>query len=1176
MLCEVKKIKSWLENETVFGLSFDADAFWVDFGSIAAQLKESTEEYTHYFYFSAVIKILRLLDKIRIQPILHQIRRRNNRKSLIFLGEPGTGKTHGVAAETEHLLNKGYHVPLLIQARDIPANATWKDILISSLGLADSWSEEEIWQGLSSLANRKRIHILDEYGHTSILPKILIIVDGVDESSLYDKWIERVQETNAIVQNYPSIRFCFMSRPHVFQGKATSGKIINIDVNGDVATFTLFDSYTKAYGVDIANAGWVKYALTTPLALKLFCEINKGRTIVYHSGADVSIAALLKEKIKILEHEYCKQDSCARPADQYIFRTILLFASLFRNEPRIERSQIISAVSQGLSIDADRSHKLVGYLENYGILRLYCEHSSGLLSPDMYFYYPGIQGYFDYASALMLLDEYATPQNIDFQKCKHLSQNSYYILAIISIQKYSYLITNNDSIGTTLSDVFKEELLFFALRHTRPADAQQYRTQLLQLMAKNAEILRTITNNIVLPLAREPQHPLGVPLLNDFLLGFEYPAQRDEIWSIPSYLRDAEGEKWYSKSELALDQDTYSLSVVDTGDGLATVYAWALSSIDNARRQRYRVALMQWARQVPEEFYKLFLAFSSVNDPQIRSDIFAILMSLLFEDENLELLQSAANWLVENILAPDKIEENRDIAIRHYSTSIVRKAASLNVIDSEKANIYLPPFTPTSNHIALSEEALAGTYMGGYGGITYDLGRYVLIDHITSELPDHSSSAEKQYESLIECIAKDQPQFTGISSEQFILSAAYEFVRMCGWNEKAFRYHVTDEKRVYGVDCAISRSYNPKTHGSQSPVMTICEKYVWQARNYISGFLADRLMYVDDDGATYVSDYGLLDDFLIPALESGQFNPENIIDLYPWHIPEKDVVIISGNPSSQVEVINSVQTAPDVAWKKWLRIDNVERQYPIDGDSLIALSGFSCFECSSGVETNLYINSILVADCDLDCFIDLITKDSDASPRLANPYDWKGGVYAKCYITPKEICWMPWKKRYDSYLVDEFPDAQITSAVDKCVYNFLEYGDVSYELPSAPIRDLLEINNTNGYEFYGKDKKIRAINISMGENWHTQQCYLLVGNSLLSQIHTTGNTIVWIMREQRQETRKARERFGDFYAEKDSSYVGYFRNNDFIVVPIPQAKSNQSNTTTIDDPLSEILAQYRY
>ena len=986
-----------------------------------------------------------------------------------------------------------------------------------------------------------------------VLPKVLIIVDGIDESSLHDSWIERVQKTNAIVQHYPTIRFCFMSRPYVFKDENTGGRIVNIGIDGDVPTHKLFDKYVKAYNVDVSSAGWIKYALATPLALKLFCELNEGKKIDYHSGADVSIAALLKEKISRMEIEYCKRDSNASIADQNIFRSILMLAKSFSSESRIERNQIIGLIAQMLPVESTRAQKLVDYLGNFGILRLYREHGSGLLSPDIYYYYPGIQGYFDYASALMLIDEFKTPQNIDFWKCNQLPCNAYYTLAVISIQKFAYLITSNESIDSVIDESFKEELMFFALRHTNPSDAEQFRSQLLQMISDNAEMLKTITNNVVLPLAKEPQHPLGVSLLNEFLLGFEYPAQRDVLWSIPGHLRNSEGEVWYSSCEVALEGDAYPLTADDVADGLPTVYAWALSTVDNLKRQAYRIELMKWSRQAPNEFYKLFLKFACVNDPQIRSDMFSILMSLLFEDENTELLNNVAKWLMENILAPGKIEENRDIAIRHYSTSIIRKAVSLHIVDSETASRYLPPFVPTTNNIALSKEALAGTYMGGYGGISYDLGRYVLIDHITGVLPEHNRKAEKQYEKLIDNIAREQPGFDGISTTQFILSAAHEFIAMCGWNE-GFCYHEVDGERIRGVDWAISGSHRPKTHGSQSPIMTICEKYVWQARNYIGGFLADRLLYVGDDGASYVDDYGLLDDFVIPALEMGPIDPESVNDLYPWHIPERDAVIISGRPTSQEDVKCAVQASPDVTWKEWVQINNINRKYPIDGDELIALSGYSCFESSAGLETNLYLSAVLIAASDVDCFIKELNEDFGSRHSVANPPDWKGGCSIYCYVTPKEMCWMPWKKRYDSSNTYEFSNLEIHSAVDECTYNFTKYGDVCYELPSTPIREALKITNTDGYLFYDGNKRVKAACVMVGEKWRTQQSYLLTNKELLRDLEQGGNTLVWIMREDRRENGKAKERFGDFYAEKVCSYVGFFRNEEFTVTRILPTK----------------------
>ena len=220
--------------------------------------------------------------------------------------------------------------------------------------------------------------------------------------------------------------------------------------------------------------------------------------------------------------------------------------------------------------------------------------------------------------------------------------------------------------------------------------------------------------------------------------------------------------------------------------------------------------------------------------------------------------------------------------------------------------------------------------------------------------------------------------------------------------------------------------------------------------------------------------------------------------------------------------------------------------------------------------------SRIIATSDVDSFIKVLNEDSEFSSRIANPSDWKGGCNAYCYVTPKEMCWLPWKKKYDSSNADDFPELKIHSAVDKCTYNFIEYGDVCYELPSAPIREILKITNTDGYLFYDCDKQVKAASVFVGERWKTQQYYLLTNKALLWNLEQSGNTLLWIMREDRREDGKSKERFGDFYAEKDCSYVGFFRNEEFVVIRIYSNKNQKVDVDRADDPLSDILDQYGY
>lgn len=457
--------------------------------------------------------------------------------------------------------------------------------------------------------------------------------------------------------------------------------------------------------------------------------------------------------------------------------------------------------------------------------------------------------------------------------------------------------------------------------------------------------------------------------------------------------------------------------------------------------------------------------------------------------------------------------------------------------------------------------------MGGYRGITYDLSRYVLIDHISSCYGKYSKLGKLQIEALISNIAKTNQEFSNISLEQLILSAAYQYVVKCGWSEDEYRCYPKEGQTKTGVDCAILRSHSCATHGSQSQVMTICEKYVWQARKYINGFLADHIMVKDENTGEegYISDYGMLDKFLMPILESNRQENNNN---YPWHLPDPSAVIFENLVHSKDELIAAIEQTPDIEWKEWIHVKNGERIYPIKDDELIVLHGYSSFDSPSDIETNLFVSTILVPLDKITSFVDAVSAIPDVNSSVTNPYDWCGGVYCDCYISPKEICWMPWKKRYDSSLTEDFPEIHIHSAIESCTYYYEDSGDACFDLPSALIRELLGICNTNGFEFYDKNNDILALTTKIGVQWKTQQYELLAGKSLLKLAEQKGYSLVWIMREDRRENSRAREKYEDFYAEKDKSYIGFYENESFVVRPIVIIPANDNEN---DQELDQLV-----
>ena len=1147
---ECLKITAWYSDETSLDSDIDLSAFNVDFDSIADSINKSRDSTLHHFHASDVTKVLRKLGEFDFYALVKDFERSHHEKSLLFLGTPGTGKTHGIGALTEKLLAEGLHIPLLIQARNIPATSTWKDIVSNYLGLSASWNEDEIWQSLISLANRRSVQDPLLSSETKISPKVIIFVDGLDESSTHERWIDRIRETTTITSNYPQIRFCFTARPTAFKGRIDYAKVERLSNAGDVPTHMLFDGYTRAYNITTQNNGWLKYSLNTPLALKLFCELHQGQAVNLSSRTEVSMTALWRKKIEKIESEYCEKNG--RPEkSQYVLRAIVFLSKQFVGTERLEHSSLVEELAAELKIATEYAESLVNYLEEYGILSCYCEHGTGL-TPDTYFYYPGIQGYFDYASALHITSQYEHPKDIDFNDYKAIQTNTLNSLAIIAIQNYGYLLTRNPTIDVVMDDWSKQELQFLALLHADHDMAVQFKERTIEIMSESADGLITIANQLVLPLSRDHEHPLGVMLLDEFLNGFEKPAQRDILWSVPGYLRNSTDKRWYQSVTFELEGENYLLDAEDTHNGCPTIYAWALSSVNNSLRKLYRNRLMEWARLAPEEFYRLFLKFSSVNDPQIKSDLCSILMCLMYDGADQALVKNASDWILENILHPDKIDSNRDISIRYYSMAIIKRAIIMGILDEQTVVEYMPPYAVTGNSIALNKDALSGTRMGGYSAIDYDLSRYVLVDHIESDFNSYPQRNTKQFEKLISAVIAEQPEYAGMTVEKFIISAAYAYILEMGWSENEFYNFDKDESGdgiIGGVDCSIRGTYHSATHGSQSSVMTVCEKYVWQARNEISGFLCDRLLFGDEN--VPVTDYGLLDDFVIPVQEARIINPDNIPDDRPWHIPEPENVVLEGTPVNAKDVIINVLEAPTLDWEKWIFFENSDGAYSVSSESLVALDMYSCFYGSAGVETCLFISAILLNEDDVLNFVDAITEKSGESNRVSNPTDWNGGIHSSCYITPKEVCWFPWKARYNPSNTEEFSQFKLDAAVDECCYNSPEYGDVYFYLPSLPVRDILGITDSDGYLFFNRERDVVAEQSIAGEKWRTYQKYLVANAPyLFEKTKAAGKTLVWVMKERRMSSGNAQEKFGKFGADRLKSYVGYFNAGQFIVKEI--------------------------
>ena len=437
--------------------------------------------------------------------------------------------------------------------------------------------------------------------------------------------------------------------------------------------------------------------------------------------------------------------------------------------------------------------------------------------------------------------------------------------------------------------------------------------------------------------------------------------------------------------------------------------------------------------------------------------------------------------------------------------------------------------------------------MGGYRAISYDLARYVLIDRIANAFG--ITNINEKFKTIIKNVALKNPKYREIKFEQFIISAAYAFLMETGWKEKEYNNTIRDDLSndiiEVGVDIAIKSSYYAATHGEMSKVMTLCEKYIWQAQKYIFGYICDQLSQYDEG----ITDYGLLEDYVIPDQENFVLDDDNYSKNNPLHIPENNKVFYNEDTSDVNDIIKLVKTCQEIKWKPCVIFANNTR-YKIINNELLSLYMYSCFIGKSGVERNLFINSIVINKEEVELFVSEMIKlanNNQFFDRLYYMSFWSGYVDSSCYITPKEICWFPWKNHNNGYNFELFEKLHLLSAVDECTFTIQEQ-EKSCVLPSPIIRDLLDITDTDGLLYFDRNKKIKAEYILSGEFLGTRQEYLLVDkNEIMAELSKKNKTILWIMRSLDKQTAKSCEKYEDFYAENNRVYIGYLLNGEFYI-----------------------------
>jgi hypothetical protein len=302
----------------------------------------------------------------------------SSQKIRLILGDPGTGKTHGLANCVENHLNHNSPA-VIIQALGCPCK-NWTQILASALEL-NNWRKEEILSALESLAVKNDFQSSYLLGpdkeSNSECTKAIICIDGLEEDIENQKdWYSRIRECEQFVENYPKVRFIFSARRYFYNNKEIPKQNVfqkvSLPREGDVSILDVAEKYfsKEHFNIQISSYSLIK-GIDSLFALRLFCEQYKNSTI---SDTDKIVTAardLLNIKIERINREFLTtlQNRIGKTRNP-VLDSLRIIADHFYINVEVEHNQLVELISPTVKDYLNNSEidSLIDYLSNNAFL----------------------------------------------------------------------------------------------------------------------------------------------------------------------------------------------------------------------------------------------------------------------------------------------------------------------------------------------------------------------------------------------------------------------------------------------------------------------------------------------------------------------------------------------------------------------------------------------------------------------------------------------------------------------------------------------------------------------------------------------------------------------------------------------------------------------------------------
>jgi hypothetical protein len=706
-----------------------------------------------------------------------------------YIGEPGVGKTHALAnAVGKHLLLA--KPAILIRARDVDLTKSWDSILAEGIG-ETGWNVFQVLDALSSAAIQSTVHIVSQASEVSVLPPVraLIAIDGLDESTRAKGWQEKLGELQPIAKKYPQVLFVCSLRYSLKHRMSIPDNWDTVWLNGsDAPLAEVFKAYCNANRIECAPL--LRWALRTPLAIRLFAEIYQGKNINSISLQEFSITELIQKKINYAERSIKESHEGGWPDGLNPVKTSLcaIAKACLSQGQAIPQEQALQTIES-----AQKTKGVLSRLQLLPILHK-CRDSGLLLrkswpsdnpfEEEIYTWEPAYETLTDfllaweaYESAKLSAENPDMPEYLRYR-------GDAVTLAVYLLAKDGHNFLTSKLWSNNLHDKQRQDLQLIAISMMPSKQALAYRDWVQNLFIKNMPSCREVLRRLVIPGLRIPGFIYGAKFVHDVLLPMQV-AVRDIFWSAPHYVPENHNAPWEGMGSDVLEN--LDIADDDPWDSAPLLLAWATTTVNNKNRRRIRSVLAIWGSSDPDRLLRLLQAACQTNDPQMKEDLLCVAYGASCLTRPSETWLPLCNWIIDNLFVKNAPYRTHDVIVRHCAQSLIERCVVCNVsLDKERLACVREALIDATELLYIDREVAINVNEEHGNELTrMDLAWYVVPKAIK---PFFDSSPVKNSNSSRSCTPNDEPSVNYNEIENSIL---------LGFVEGRLRKSVNDEMRQH-------------------------------------------------------------------------------------------------------------------------------------------------------------------------------------------------------------------------------------------------------------------------------------------------------------------------------------------------------------------------------------------